>query len=337
MGWRFQKRIKIAPGVTMNLGKKGPSFSFGPKGLKYTLGSQGTRKSFGIPGTGLYYTTSKKWGQSTQLMNSSLSVNNQPNFFTKILLNDNEKQFLEGIRLFSIGDKKSAFHIFTKYSQGNDFSFMAGYIAFGENDFIIADKELTSCLANMEYLGKISDRVQKDIEFILEITSHIDAPILIDSRGLLLLLSKVNDKLNKHNEAYTTLNTLAQHFQEDKVIILALLAHASISPMISSTQLLKLIDETKKIENEDPIDTNILLLKSYLLYKLNLKDGAIDQLTSLIRKTKNRPENLMFDIRYLRGRIFDEMGAKSKAQKDYQHIFGKDPGFKDISRRIGYI
>ena len=49
----------------------------------------------------------------------------------------------------------------------------------------------------MEYLGKISDRVQKDIELILDITSHIDAPIQIDPRGMLLLLSKVYLELVK--------------------------------------------------------------------------------------------------------------------------------------------
>ena len=125
----------MAPGVTMNLGKKGPSFSFGPKGLKYTIGPQGTRKSFGIPGTGIYYTTSKKRGQSTQSMNSSLSTSNQPNFFTRIFFNEEEKNFLEAMRLFSIGDKPGASRIFTMYSQGNDFSFMAGYLAFGNDDF----------------------------------------------------------------------------------------------------------------------------------------------------------------------------------------------------------
>ena len=114
---------------------------------------------------------------------------------------------------------------------------------------------------------------------------------------------------------------------------MSFLAHASISPTISSNQLVYLLDGTKKIKNEEPIDTNILLLKAYLLYKLNMKDTAVDQLTAITRKTKDRPQTLLLDIRYLRGRIFDEIGEKGKAQKDFQHIFGKDPGFKDIGLR----
>ena len=56
---RFWKRIKIFPGVYLNIGKKGISISFGPKGVKYTVGTKGTRFSAGIPGTGIYYVNQK--------------------------------------------------------------------------------------------------------------------------------------------------------------------------------------------------------------------------------------------------------------------------------------
>ena len=61
MGYlRFWRRIKIFPGVYLNIGKNGISFSFGPKGIKYTKGTSGERVSVGIPGTGLYYIDQKK-------------------------------------------------------------------------------------------------------------------------------------------------------------------------------------------------------------------------------------------------------------------------------------
>jgi len=52
MGFRFQRRIKIAPGVRLNLSKSGISTSVGGRGL--TLNSRGTA-TVGIPGTGLSY------------------------------------------------------------------------------------------------------------------------------------------------------------------------------------------------------------------------------------------------------------------------------------------
>ena len=57
MSFRFWRRIRIAPGVALNLSKSGGSLSFGPRGAKFTIGPRGKRATVGIPGTGLFYTT----------------------------------------------------------------------------------------------------------------------------------------------------------------------------------------------------------------------------------------------------------------------------------------
>ena len=54
MAWSFRKRIRIAPGVHINLSKSGVSTSFGPKGAKITVGPKGTYLHTSIPGTGFY-------------------------------------------------------------------------------------------------------------------------------------------------------------------------------------------------------------------------------------------------------------------------------------------
>ncbi|MDI9385547.1 MAG: DUF4236 domain-containing protein, partial [Verrucomicrobiota bacterium] len=41
MGFRFQKRIRLFPGVTLNLSKSGGSLSLGPRGAKLNLGPRG--------------------------------------------------------------------------------------------------------------------------------------------------------------------------------------------------------------------------------------------------------------------------------------------------------
>lgn len=55
MGFRFQKRITIAPGIRLNISKSGVSTSFGPRGLSVTAGRRGTYLNMGVPGTGLSY------------------------------------------------------------------------------------------------------------------------------------------------------------------------------------------------------------------------------------------------------------------------------------------
>jgi Protein of unknown function (DUF4236) len=57
-GWhtRLWRRVRVAPGVTINLSKSGPSVSVGPRGSKVTFGRRGVRQTVGIPGTGMYAT-----------------------------------------------------------------------------------------------------------------------------------------------------------------------------------------------------------------------------------------------------------------------------------------
>ena len=54
MGWRFRKRINIAPGVNLNLSKSGISTTIGKKGASVNIGKNGTYLNTSIPGTGLY-------------------------------------------------------------------------------------------------------------------------------------------------------------------------------------------------------------------------------------------------------------------------------------------
>ncbi len=54
MAWSFRRRIKIIPGVRLNLSKSGISTSIGVRGANVTLGKFGTYLNTGIPGTGIY-------------------------------------------------------------------------------------------------------------------------------------------------------------------------------------------------------------------------------------------------------------------------------------------
>lgn len=55
MGFRFRKSVKIAPGVKVNLGKRGASVTVGNKFARTTFGKNRTTVSSSIPGTGISY------------------------------------------------------------------------------------------------------------------------------------------------------------------------------------------------------------------------------------------------------------------------------------------
>jgi hypothetical protein len=74
MGWRFYRRFKVAPGVTVNVSKGGPSVSFGTRGARVSFGRKGARETVGIPGTGISYTNLSKIQNSTLIWVIALAI-----------------------------------------------------------------------------------------------------------------------------------------------------------------------------------------------------------------------------------------------------------------------
>lgn len=69
MGFNFRKRIKVMPGVTLNVGKTGVSTTLGKRGASVTVGKRGTRATVGIPGTGLSYSQKLSGNSKKQNVN----------------------------------------------------------------------------------------------------------------------------------------------------------------------------------------------------------------------------------------------------------------------------
>jgi hypothetical protein len=64
MGWRFQKRRRILPGVTLNLSKRGAGVSAGRRGAKVSAGPRGLVATLTLVGTGLSYIWRRRRKQS---------------------------------------------------------------------------------------------------------------------------------------------------------------------------------------------------------------------------------------------------------------------------------
>ncbi|NDY41589.1 DUF4236 domain-containing protein, partial [Dissulfurirhabdus thermomarina] len=118
MSFRFWRRIRIAPGVTLNLSKSGGSLSFGPRGAKFTIGPRGKRATVGIPGTGLFYTTTLPSGRSSGRRSASYSAPAVPTvrpedrltlgFFKRLITPDDEEALVDGCRELVLGNEEKA-------------------------------------------------------------------------------------------------------------------------------------------------------------------------------------------------------------------------------------
>jgi Protein of unknown function (DUF4236) len=57
MGFRFYRRLRIAPGLSVNFSRSGPSLSVGVRDAHVTVGRRGVTKTIGLPGTGMFFTS----------------------------------------------------------------------------------------------------------------------------------------------------------------------------------------------------------------------------------------------------------------------------------------
>lgn len=80
MGWSFRRRIKVIPGVYLNVSKRGVSASVGVRGASLTLRGDGIYANAGIPGTGLYK-RQKISGASSRSLSNNSSSSPQPQSF----------------------------------------------------------------------------------------------------------------------------------------------------------------------------------------------------------------------------------------------------------------
>lgn len=91
---RYRNRIKLAPGININLSKSGISTTVGPTGASVNIGKSGAYLNTGIPGTGLYNRTKISSSQKKSLNNNTVS-NNKTQVGVKLDLNDNYEPIVE--------------------------------------------------------------------------------------------------------------------------------------------------------------------------------------------------------------------------------------------------
>lgn len=93
MGFRFRKSIKLAPGVRLNVTKKGiSSVSVGKRGATVNIGKKGTRGTVGIPGSGLSYSSYKAHDKPLRSKTRSPSPHSPVNSVDQLIIGHTEKK-----------------------------------------------------------------------------------------------------------------------------------------------------------------------------------------------------------------------------------------------------
>jgi len=345
MSFRFWRRIKIAPEVTLNLSKSGGSLSFGPRGAKFTVGSRGKRTTLGIPGTGLFYTTTLPGGSSGGKRNASSVAPEVPSvrtkdrltlgFFKRLVTPDDEEALVDGCRELVLGNEDKALHYLEQAAHLADGAYLAGFLALKMGRLKEAASYLVTAAEKHSCLGRYFSRYGISATMSLPITDEVSAHVGPDLRDVLLGLVEVYQHQERWQDAIACLEKL-RRLEPDDVVVKLSLAELLLNAHPGDKKVFrKVVRLVEGIGNDTSIHATLLLYKARALHELGLPDAAGEVLTAALRRKKGRSDDLLRALRYERALIYEDLGQKSRARAEFEKIYAEAPDFEDVAKRLG--
>ena len=100
-------------------------------------------------------------------------------------------------------------------------------------------------------------------------------------------------------------------------------------------RLKRVIELRANLANDGKVHTAVLLYRGRALAMLDMDMAAIKVWGDAMSRTKGRLPELLREIRYQRANAYQRYGRSAQAREDWQRIYAEDPGFEDVSQRLG--
>ncbi len=348
MGFRLQRRIKIAPGLNLNISKRGLGISAGPRGAKVSIGPSGGRASVGVPGTGMRYEVRSSSGSHKKAAPAPRSRTTAPGasaaampgamqigLFGKLLKPPYERAFIDGAQRLLRQDFEGAYAGFYQCLQLDptciDAHLASAMLLVNKHEYQSAEGCLEQVIGSAQrnfpliqrYLGFSS------VQFELCITEEVRSVLSLDLRGAYLMLAEIYQDADKIDSAVSLLEKAWQAGFQDAVFRLSLVE--LYNDLEKDDELISLAQGT---ENQDDVTLSTLFYLGQAMMRKGYYDAAADVLKSALTKRKGRNENLLLETRYMLARVYEEAGKKSMAKRQYEQVLAKDFDFRDVKERL---
>jgi len=338
MPFRFFQRIRIAPGLTLNLSKGGVSVSAGPRGARLTAGTSGTRATVGLPGSGLHYTVLNPHKKLTQASRPAAAP--KLGWLQRITLPKADKAFVQGWQAWGQGQIAEALGFFESVpgssAAGADAAWSAALFYVQQEKFAKAESLLKQALTHRSHLGQafhqhgITPRVQ------VPVAPHVLATMYPSQQNALLLLAEVQQSMGRSQEALTTLKSLLPSQPDPVADPVVLAAYGELAIELKDERAIKQFHKLAAVlGNDTPVHTVVMYYRAQALVNQGLHTAALEVLSPALRRTKDRSPELMLNIRHLRAMVYQALGRKAQAQADLERIYAEDPGFEGVAEALG--
>ena len=364
MGFRFFKRIKLLPGVTLNVGKSGPSVSVGPRGAKATIGAKGISSSLGIPGTGASY--QKKlvsWGKtggkttaSRSTASKTTSRQSRPvatpaanapqsstqndyeklnlGFFAKLVCSKEEKALAKGVQACLLNDYAGSEPHLKQALPLPDAAFTLGTVYLNTERYEEAEKLFALAEQTPNRIGEFYQKYTLGMTFHLAVSPFYEADF--PPCVLVSYLSHVEmlQQMKRYSDACKLLLELQKRFPDNLDVIISWADIVLENEPNNEEKMNELVNMTKNLDNDSYAHAVLLMYKAEAFDNLGMTDAAITTLTNTMRKKADRPKEFLLELQYQRGVLYQKAGKNAQALKDFNAVYVEDPTYANVAQLI---
>jgi tetratricopeptide (TPR) repeat protein len=326
MGFRMRKSIKVAPGVRLNVSKRGVGASVGGGGVRYSAHSSGRRTvsaRTGVPG--IYYqesvgggTRRSAQGPASKPITASPA---KPGFFAA----KGEKQLYKAIKsqdvdaIKRVGDEHEPFRL-AAYS-------LAGLLLLS-TDTTEARRLLEDAFATGQDPaadGFVAKYLYTRLE--LPLAPGVAAELPVDRDAVGLTLAELRQEAGEIDGAIAVVEELEP----------TTYAAVSLAELYSAAgRNDDVIDLTNGVKNEDDASALLCVFRGRAFREQGLHDAAHEALKEALRARSRAAE-----IRHLalaeRAENFLAQGKKAQARKDLERILAADSDYEGVRTRLAEL
>lgn len=361
MGFRFWRRIRVAPGVTLNLSKTGGSLSFGTRGANLTLGRRGAQGTVGIPGSGLFYTKrvgagsggkgggtpgrgtrthagapgGRERGSGEQ--ESGQRAISRSHFRWK-WLGAGGKHLAEAIVLWSEGREAEATEHALAAPELPDARFFGGMLLLRAGRHADAEREFKEALRSHAEVGRWFKRLKLTLGIEFPVTDALYVDLPLRREGVELALVEALQGQGKISEAVGIVRGLQTAHPADPVIRISLgdlLLDEAHSKKVTKSELEEVARFPDLGDSRSQVDTVMVMLKAGALQRLGLSAPSLRMLSGLLRRKSGLSEELRTAVLFERALVYALRGEARKSRSDLEEVYARDPDFRDVRARLG--
>ena len=341
-GFRFRKKIKLLPGLDLNISKSGFSFSIGPDKAHITTGTHGTTLYFNLPGSGAYYQkkiggsdkdadANDKNGDKGKQEEEALKVG----FTDRLTTPPPELSVLDALREMNDGNAEKAFEHARREPRNADGAFLAGYLALRLGHYQEAIDYFNDALRQRDELGKAFEKHKLDFAVGMPITEEINVQLTPTENSILIALSEAYHQMDMPEAAIEMLMNLNKRDPEDLIVRLSLAELLDERYPDAQQAQQQMVQLAEGVHNESPIHATLMYYRGLALRKLGLLEGALDTFNKALRRQKDYPDDLLTALRYERALVYEAQGEEQKAKEEFEKVYAVAPSLGEVAAKLG--